>query len=173
MKAARFAQVVVLSLTLGAAALGCGGGQEAKSAKVAAGDMPSGQEWTGVYYNQQFGNLHLVEEGTNVVGRWKRTDQSHWGELSGTKTGNLLRFTWKEHKVGMVGASADTEGKGYFLYGVNKDGLGELKGEYGLGGSEVGSRWDGLKQKDVKPNLKEIGGDAPGIATPGATKGWD
>ena len=122
MKALGLTSVVLLSISLGLAALGCGGGNEPKTAKVTAGDMPSGQEWSGVYYNQQFGHLHLIEEGTNVVGRWKRTDQSHWGELSGTKQGNLLRFSWKEHKVGMVGASADTEGRGYFVYTVSKDG---------------------------------------------------
>lgn len=172
----RIPSVVLLSLSLGLAGLalaGCGGGGEAKTAKVTAGDMPSGQDWQGVYYNQQFGNLHLIEEGTNVVGRWKRTDQSHWGELSGTKQGNLLRFQWKEHKVGMVGASSDTQGRGYFVYTVNKDNIGELKGEFGLGGDEAGSKWDGVKQTNQKPNLKEIGGDAPGVATPGATKGWD
>jgi len=146
--------------------VGCGSSSDPKTAKVSSGPMPEGETWTGVYYHSVFGYLHMQEEGANVVGRWKRADQSHWGELSGTTTGNVLHYTWKEHKIGMVGASATTKGKGYFVYTVNKENVGEIDGEFGLNDSEVGSNWKNVKQVRMTPDLKSIGGDAEGV-TPG------
>lgn len=143
---------------------GCGGGNEPKTAKVVSGPMPEGESWTGVYFHPVFGYLHMQEEGSNVVARWKRTDHSHWGELSGTRIGNVLHYTWKEHKIGMVGASATTKGKGYFVYKVNKENIGELDGEFGLNDAEVGSTWKNVKQVRMPPDLKSIGGDSEGVA---------
>src|SRR3954452_23552657 len=89
--------------TVGLTALNaCGDSQDAKHAKIPNGPMPEGESWTGVYFHPVYGYLHMVEEGSNVVGRWKRADQSKWGELSGTKNGNVMHYTWKEHTVGMV-----------------------------------------------------------------------
>jgi len=156
--------VALTSLAVGLA--GCGDGNEAKSAKVTSGPMPEGETWSGVYYHPVFGYLHMQEEGTNIVARWKRTDHSYWGELSGTVTGNVLHYTWKEHKIGMVGASATTKGKGYFVYKVNKENIGELDGEFGLNNDEAGSSWKNVKQLRMPPDLKSIGGDAEGV-TPG------
>lgn len=138
----------------------CGGGKEAKTAKVTPGPMPEGETWTGVYFHPVFGYLHLQEEGSNIIGRWKRTDQSHWGELSGTFNGNVLHYTWKEHKIGMIGPAATTRGRGYFVYKMNDQDIGELDGEFGLNDSEVGSSWKNIKQVRMEPDLKSIGGDA-------------
>jgi hypothetical protein len=158
--------LVAIAVTTSALVSGCGDGPEAKTAKVTSGPMPDGEQWTGVYFHPVFGYLHMQETGPNVVARWKRTDHSHWGELSGTTTGNVLRYTWREHKIGMVGASATTHGKGYFVYKVNKENIGELDGEYGLNESEVGSFWKNVKQLRMPPDLKSIGGDSEGV-TPG------
>jgi hypothetical protein len=158
--------VLVLACFACISGAGCDSGGGSKHAKVAQGPMPEGEQWTGVYFHPVFGYLHMQEEGSNVVGRWKRTDHSHWGELSGTVSGNVLRFTWKEHKIGMVGASATTHGKGYFVYKVNKENIGELDGEYGLDDDETGSTWKNVKQVRMPPDLKSIGGDAEGV-TPG------
>ena len=92
-----------------------------RSAKVAAGPMPEGETWTGRLLPPGVRLPPHAEEGSNVVGRWKRTNQSKWGELSGTMSGNVLHYTWKEHTVGMVGASATTQGKGYFAYKMDKE----------------------------------------------------
>jgi len=145
---------------------GCGSEQEPKTAKVTSGPMPEGEQWQGVYFHPVYGYLHLVEEGSNVVGRWKRTDHSHWGEMSGTVSGNVFHYQWKEHKVGMVGAAAVTKGKGYFVYKVNKENIGELHGQFGLNDSEVGSDWKNVKQQRQQPDLKSIGGESEGV-TPG------
>ena len=159
--------VLATAVVLAAASItACGGGNDPKTAKVTSGPMPEGESWTGVYYHSVFGYLHLQEEGANVVGRWKRSDQSHWGELSGTTTGNVLHYTWKEHKIGMVGPSATTHGKGYFVFKMNNENNAVLEGEFGLNDSEVGSTWNNVRQKNYKVDLKSIGGDAEGV-TPG------
>lgn len=157
--------LLLVTLVGSATALGCGGSTGSPVASVKSGPMPEGETWTGVYYHPVFGFLHMQEEGSNVVARWKRTDHSHWGELSGTFHGNVLHYTWKEHKVGMVGASATTHGKGYFAYKMNKDNnIGELDGEYGLGDNETGSTWKCVKQVRTPPDLKSIGGDSEGVS---------
>lgn len=163
MKLASILSVSAIAISMSLGVVACGGGEGAKTAKIVPGPMPEGETWTGVYFHPVYGHLHLVEEGTNVVGRWKRADQSHWGEMSGTKQGNLLRYTWKEHKIGMVGPSATVHGKGYFVYKVNAEGHGELHGEFGLKDSEVGSDWKNVKLQRMQPDLKSIGGDAEGV----------
>jgi hypothetical protein len=142
---------------------GCGDGKETKHAKVPSGPMPEGETWTGVYFHPVYGYLHLVEEGDSIVGRWKRADQSKWGELSGKKGGNVVHYTWKEHTVGMVGASATTHGKGYFQYKMDKEDRPILDGQFGLNDDEVGSDWHNVKQARMAPDLKSIGGDSEGI----------
>lgn len=142
--------------------VGCGGGGEAKTAKVASGPMPEGEAWTGVYFHPVFGYLHLVEEGSSIVGRWKRANQSKWGELSGTATGNVLHYQWKEHTIGMVGPSSTSQGKGYFQYKMDKENRPVLDGKYGLDDSEVGGDWSSIKQVRMTPDIKSIGGDGEG-----------
>lgn len=162
-----FATVVSLVLataSVDAFVVGCSGGASAKTASVKPGPMPEDETWTGVYYHPVFGYLHMQEEGAAVVGRWKRTDHSKWGELSGTRTGNVLHFAWKEHQVGMVGASATTHGKGYFVYKVNDEKIGVLTGRYGLGDEESEGDWNCVKQLRMPPDIKSIGGDSEGVA---------
>ena len=156
--------LVLATASVGAFVVGCSGGASAKSASVKPGPMPEDETWTGVYYHPVFGYLHMQEEGAAVVGRWKRTDHSKWGELSGTRTGNVLHFAWKEHQVGMVGASATTHGKGFFVYKVNDEKIGVLTGRYGLGDEESEGDWNCVKQLRMPPDIKSIGGDSEGVA---------
>lgn len=151
--------------TLAFAGLGCGG-PGAKHANVKKGPMPEGEVWTGVYFHPVYGYLHMEENEANIRGKWKRADQSAWGELSGTKSGNVAHFSWKEYKSGVVGGAQS--GRGYFVYVKNEgDEQAKLQGEYGLGGDEVGSEWNCVKQARMTPDLKSIGGDT-GNAAPAA-----
>ncbi len=165
---------LVFAVALASAVVACGDGMGgAKTANVKAGEMPSGESWAGVYYHPVFGYLHMQEEGSNVIGRWKRTDQSAWGEMSGTKNGNLLHYAWKEHKIGLVGPAATSSGKGYFIYKMGKEGgIAELDGQFGLGNDEAGSDWHNVKQQRMNPDLKSITGDTGGVAPAGAGK-WE
>jgi hypothetical protein len=158
------AVVLLTSTAVAPAALaGCGDGNEAKSAKLTQAPMPENETWTGVYFHPLYGYLHMVEEGDSIIGRWKRTDQSKWGELSGKKSGNVVHYTWKEHTVGMIGVSATTHGKGYFQYKMDKEDRPILDGQFGLNDDETGSDWHNVKQARMTPDLKSIGGDAEGI----------
>ncbi|HQP33966.1 MAG TPA: alanine--tRNA ligase-related protein, partial [Polyangiaceae bacterium] len=104
-------------LSLPLVTTGCGGSQgKPTTANVQPGSMPSGASWDGVYFNPVWGYLHLQQQGGNFDARWKRADESAWGEMHGTITGDIARFDWKEHKIGMVGPSATTKGRGYFRY---------------------------------------------------------
>jgi hypothetical protein len=176
MKAIRSLPYVVaasLSVALPLTSLtACAGGAGAATANIKPSDMPEGEQWTGVYFHPVYGYLHLVEQDTNVIGKWKRADQSAWGEMSGTKVGNVLHFTWKEHKYGLVGPSAEQKGKGVFVYKIGSNKIAELDGQFGLGDDEVGSDWHNVKQQNVKPDLQSINGDLAGTAPAGATK-WD
>jgi len=126
--------------------------------------MPDGAEWTGVYYSELYGYLHVIQEGNKVDGKWIRPVKDRWGELHGTATGNLLRFDWKEYKIGAVGPNSTLSGKGYFKYsrpeGNNVDD--RIEGERGIAQDEVGEPWDAVKQRNVKPDLDSIGGSEAG-----------
>ncbi len=149
---------------------GCG--QKVVHSKVKAGDMPPGAEWTGVYYSEIYGYLHLIKEGDTVNGRWRTTDGASWGELSGKTDGNLLRYSWTNHKIGLVGPSATTSGKGYFLYTRPHEGeADEIHGQWGLEQSDSGNKWDCVKQKGMKPDFKAVLPDE--YQRRGQGGGWD
>lgn len=158
-------------MALASAAAGCGGEQTAKFANVKAGEMPEGQAWPGVYYNPVYGYLHIVAQEGSVSGRWKRTDGSHWGELSGTADGNVLHFTWKEHKYGAVGPAADSKGAGLFVYKPGENNIAELAGQYALEDSDKIGEWHCVKQVGMKPDPNQISGDNP-ADTPATQDKW-
>ena len=138
----------------------CSGGSAPKSAKVEAGDMPEGAEWTGVYYSELYGHLHLIHEGDTISGKWQRPVKDRWGELAGKVTGDVVRFEWTEYKTGVVGPNSNRKGRGYFKYkrpeGDNVDDV--INGEIGVGNDEVGEPWEAIKQRNQKPDLASIGG---------------
>lgn len=171
------AALALALFTLSVAACGGGGGggkNEVKYAQVQAGDMPEGADWTGVYYSEVYGYLHLTKEGKTVSGVWK-TAGGTWGQMHGEVTGDLFKFEWEEHKIGGVGPGSKTEGRGYFKYFRPEGELvsDELKGEWGLGQSEAGNSWTATKQRNMDPDpnsiLEEVG--AAGRQTTGSE--WD
>ncbi|MEZ4445792.1 MAG: hypothetical protein R3B72_42340 [Polyangiaceae bacterium] len=154
--------VLTLAMALPTLALtGCGPGTgKAKTANVSAGSMPADAEWDGVYYSPLFGHLHIVTSGGKVDGKWQRPRKGQWGSLQGNADGNLLRFDWEEYIDGLVGPNSKKSGKGYFVYsrpeGDNVDDV--IKGEIGRGEDEVGTAWEAVKQRNMKPNPDAIGG---------------
>jgi hypothetical protein len=152
------------ALLLGPATVGCSSTPAGKTANIEAGDMPDGAEWTGVYYSELYGYLHVIQEGDQVDGKWIRPVKDRWGELHGKATGNLLKFDWSEYTIGGVGPNSSRRGKGYFKYsrpeGDNVDD--RIDGQIGAGEDEVGEPWDAIKQRNVKPDLSSIGGTGAG-----------
>ena len=159
-------------MSLCAALLGCGsGGGHPNFAAVSAGEMPSGESWNGVYYNPVYGYLHMTDQGGNIVGRWKRTDGSHWGELQGTVNGNVMHYTWTEHKYGAIGANMDTKGSGQFVFKMGQNKIPELDGQYAIEGSGDVGDWHCVKQMNLKPDLNSINGESP-ADTPASQDKW-
>lgn len=164
-----FTLTTCLALAAPLALSACGGSQAAqpKTAAVNPGNMPAGATWDGVYFNPIWGYLHIEADNGSFKGRWRRADESAWGQMQGTLTGDVARFEWVENKVGMVGPAATTQGRGYFRYvrpeGDNVDD--KLLGEWGFGDAEIGGgEWDAIKQRNMKPDLNSIGGEAdPGV----------
>jgi hypothetical protein len=157
-------------LTLGAVA--CGPKDEVKHANVKAGSMPEGQDWQGVYYSPLYGYLHIMADGSSVNGGWRTAAGDAYGEMAGTIEGNLLKYEWKERRIGAVGADAIKKGKGYFLYTVPVAGeAAQIKGEWGLGESDAGNTWEAVKQKNMPPDLKAVQPDEFEGRVSGG--GWD
>lgn len=154
--------------------LACGGGQESvHHAKVKAGDMPEGEQWTGVYYSQTYGHLHLIEQGGTANAKWRTVNGDAWGEMAGEVNGDLFRYEWTEHKIGMVGPSATSTGHGYFKYYPSKNGIdpAEIKGEWGLGESDSGRTWSAVKQPRMDPDPDSVEPDE--LERRGQGGGWD
>jgi len=157
-------------------AVGCGPSKP-KTPVIAPGEMPEGAKWRGVYYSQIFGNLHLVENGGEISGAWRTVAGDAWGELTGKAEGNLLRYEWVEHRIGMVGPSADRTGHGYFKY-VRKAKEGskdpdQIEGEWGLGDSETGNSWKATVQVNMEPEPKSVKPDEVESAGTVQAGGWD
>src|SRR5262245_30778283 len=138
-------QLIITSSLLVPVVLGtasCSSTPAARTASVKAGEMPVGGSWSGVYFDQIYGYLHLVEGVSTVSGKWRNNEGNSWGEMSGSVEGDLFKFEWKEHKIGMVGKSATSQGHGYFKYVIPKEGEShEIRGEWGLGADEAGRKW--------------------------------
>lgn len=165
--------VVTLAVPLAGSLSACNKGQpDTKFAHVKPGDMPVGGEWTGVYYSQTYGYLHLVKEGDTISGKWRTTAGGAWGEMSGKVTGDLYKYEWTEHKIGMVGPSATSKGRGYFRYTEPKEGEAHvIKGEWGLGQDETGQSWEAVKQQNMRPDPDSVIPDE--VERRGVGGGWD
>jgi len=148
---------LALSTPLLLGVVACGGGDDVKHAMVKAGEMPAGGEWQGVYFSPLYGYLHIVADGKACNGGWRTAAGDAFGELHGEIDGNLLKYEWKERRIGAVGADAVKKGKGYFVYKIPKEGEAhEIKGEWGLGDNEAGNSWQAVKQKNMPPDLKAV-----------------
>ena len=160
---------VAVATPLAVGALGCDNAPPLKVATVKAGDMPEGGDWTGVYYDQTNGYLHMIKEGDTVSGKWRTTSGDAWAKLNGKVIGDLLKYEWKEHRIGMVGPSATRSGRGYFKYGAPKEGEAHVvTGEFGLGTDETGMKWEGVKQLNRKSDPQSVMPDE----TRGPRSGW-
>ena len=128
------------------------------TAAVKAGDMPAGGDWSGVFYSPLFGHLHLVQQGNVVSGKWRTVAGDKWGELHGEASGDLLKYKWVEHRIGMIGPGSTTEGHGYFKYFVPKEENAnhEIKGEWGLEDSEIGNPWEAVRQRNMLPDPNSV-----------------
>jgi hypothetical protein len=146
------------SLAVSALGVACSKPPPPTTANVKAGDLAPAGDWSGVFYSPIYGHLHLVKEGGAVSGKWRTTGGDKWGELHGEVTGDLLKYKWVEHKIGMVGPGSTTEGRGYFKYYVpaEENANHEIKGQWGLGRSEIGNPWEAVRQRNMLPDPESV-----------------
>src|SRR5688500_6389734 len=90
-------------------ALGCGGSQRAA---LTIHPMPPGGTFSGVWFSPQYGELHMIENGATVIGRYAKDERL--GRIQGSVDGDVMRFEWTETRELIVGRPTKTKGHGYF-----------------------------------------------------------
>jgi len=154
--------LVITALALGS---GCGG---SGTTSLRAGPMPDKGSYSGVYFSPQYGEMHMVQNGSAVVGKYKKDERS--GTIQGETDGDLMRFVWTEYKAMVSNRPQVTRGHGYFRYMVdasNGDHL--VKGRWGLNESDTdGGEWNAYKSRTREPDLEHFANDIP---TAGGEKG--
>jgi hypothetical protein len=123
--------------------------------------MPENGTFTGVYFSPQYGEMHMVQNGNAVVGKYKQDERE--GQIQGEVNGDLMRFEWTVYKAMVSNRPQITRGHGYFRYMVdasNGDHL--LKGRWGLNDDDTnGGEWSGYKAKTRQPDLEHFANDIP------------
>lgn len=139
----------------------CGGGQT----NVKVSPMPEGAEYTGVYFSPQYGEMHLIQNGSAVHGEYKKDERE--GTFEGEVDGNVLHFEWRELKAMVSNRPTETVGHGYFQYLVDKTtGDHVLKGRWGLGDEDsTGGEWNAYKSRSRKPEVGFVTGGSGGETT--------
>lgn len=133
---------------LGALAAGCGGG----GVNVPEGPMPQGGSYTGVWHSPQYGEMHMVQTGQQVVGEYTKDERR--GRIQGTVRGNVMRFQWSEEREMVAGRPVTTRGQGYFRYAVGDDGDHYIQGEWGHDDSMTGGGpWNAVRDRRAEPRM--------------------
>ena len=127
--------------------------------------------WNGVYFNPQYGNLHLVETGGSSPASGRRPT-ARLGRAQRTGDGNVFHFEWTEHKS--VSSARPRRARARAISSTSArratTSTTTLEGEWGLNSNETGNEWDCVKQRHVTPDLKSIGGVARARRRP--SKDW-
>ncbi len=148
---------LALCLCLSGVLVACGGGSH--RASVTPGSMPQGGTFTGVWFSPQYGEMHLVQNGATVVGRFQKEERT--GRIQGGVEGDLMRFEWTEARELIVGRPTNTKGRGYFrLVKDEREDNWKLVGEWGSDTYETGGGpWNAVKSKTRQPELGSGSGD--------------
>ena len=133
----------------------CGG---SGTTSLQVGTMPDGGSFQGVYFSPQYGEMHMVQNGNAVVGKYKKDERS--GSIQGEVEGDVMRFEWKELKAMVSNRPQESTGHGYFRYMVDPStGDHVIKGRWGLADNDTnGGEWNAYKSKTREPDLEAFGG---------------
>ena len=124
----------------------CGGG----SANIRIGTMPDGGTYNGVWQSPQYGNMHMCQSGSQIVGDYEKDERR--GRIQGTIQGDVLRFQWEERRELVGGRPQVSRGRGYFRLEIGQDGDQYFRGEWGMDDSETGGGpWNGAKLRRRRP----------------------
>jgi len=124
---------------------------------LVAGPMPENGTFTGVYHSPQYGEMHMVQNGNAVVGKYEKDERS--GKIQGEASGDLLQFEWTEYKALVSNRPQETRGHGYFRYMIDaSNDETTLKGRWGLDeDNTAGGEWTAYKTKKGEPDLENFG----------------
>lgn len=127
---------------------GCGGG-----VPIPEGPMPEGGSYTGVWHSPQYGEMHMVQTGSNVVGEYTKDERR--GTIQGTVQGNVMRFEWSEQRELVAGRPVTTRGRGYFRYQIDGSGDHIILGEWGVDNNSTGGgSWNAARDRRRQPQLQ-------------------
>lgn len=185
MRATRILLPSSLAVLLGAAA--CGGGGQGPH--LEPGNLPTGGNWTGVFYSPQYGRMDMVATGARLVGEFVLEGGERHGRIEGTITGDVLRFHWTERRERVGGRPENVQGGGYFRYIVGQgesgtrmngddicpDGTQCLDGEWWLADNDGDrSPWTAQRGRG-RPHLTtdSTSGGEGGEGGEGGSSGWD
>jgi len=145
--------------------LACGGG--AHRASVRAGTMPDGGTFTGVWFSPQYGEMHMIQNGATVVGRYQKEERT--GRIQGGVEGDIMRFEWTEKRELITGHPSSTKGRGYFrVVKDDQEDTWKLMGEWGNDTYETGGGpWNAVKSKTRRPDV-DGQGDGSGSESSGS-----
>ncbi len=140
---------MVLGVALALAVGGCGGAG-AGAGVPAGGPMPDGGSFTGVWHSPQYGEMHLVQTGSSVVGEYTKDERR--GRIQGTAQGNILRFEWSEQREMVAQRPNVTRGRGYFQYVIGEDGDHYIRGRWGVDQDVTGGgEWNAARDRRRQP----------------------
>jgi hypothetical protein len=118
--------------------------------------MPGGGNFTGVWHSPQYGEMHMVQTGSAVVGRYTKDERS--GRIQGTVQGDVMRFEWTEDREMVSGVPSTSRGRGYFRYSIDQSGTHNVLGEWGIDDSETGGGpWNAYKMQNRRPQVEQTG----------------
>ncbi len=147
-----FATTFAIVLGAGLAIAGCGGG----GVNIPEGPMPEGGSFTGVWHSPQYGEMHMVQTGSNVVGEYTKDERR--GRIQGTVQGNVMRFEWSEERELVAGRPITTRGRGYFRYAIGDDGDHYIRGEWGHDNNMAGGGpWNAVRDRRRQPHVGGTG----------------
>ena len=140
-------------------ATGCGGALNRKP-----GAMPQGGHFTGVWFSQQYGEMHIIQNGAAVQGRYFKDERK--GTITGEAEGDLMEFEWVERKAMVANRPNEARGRGYFRYIIKKNGDYEehrLEGEWGIDDNDTGGGpWSAYRMKNREPEVAPSSGGGGG-----------
>lgn len=144
-------------ILVGLLAVACGGG----ALNLKPGAMPEDGDFTGVWYSTQYGEMHFVQNGAAVQGRYGKDERK--GTIAGEADGDLMTFEWVEMKAMVANNPQETRGHGYFRYVVADNGEHRIEGRWGLGDDHTsGGTWEAYRMKNRSPEVGGGGGDSGG-----------
>jgi hypothetical protein len=115
--------------------------------------MPDGGSFTGVWFSPQYGEMHMVQNGATVIGKFAKEEKT--GRVQGTVDGDLMRFEWTQKRELIVGRPNQSKGHGYFKVSFDQaENAWKLDGRWGSDDSETnGGPWTAIRARNRQPDI--------------------